>query len=130
MEIKMNNQENLNHALAAIGWGLLFIWWGVVVLIDPITMGTGAIGTGLILLGVNAARWTKGIPTRASTTTVGITALAWGILDQGRILLGLDGGVSFASFLIVIGVVVFLLPLLKAPRAAAEGLGKPGQSSM
>ena len=72
----------VNHTFAAFGEGLLLIWWGVVIVVDPLTIGIGAIGSGLILLGVNAARWLKGIPTKRTTTFVGIVALVWGALDQ------------------------------------------------
>jgi len=108
--------ETLNHRFAALGWGALFVWWGIVILVEPMTIGMGAIGTGLIFLGINALRALKGIPARESTTTLGVIALAWGGLDLARWLLGLPGDLSFALLLIVIGVVVFLAPLLGRTR--------------
>ncbi len=66
------DNQTLNRRLATIGWGALFVWWGISILIGPITIGMSAIGTGLILLGVNAARMLKGIPTNGSTTAAGI----------------------------------------------------------
>ena len=99
---KMEPVKSLNHNLAAIGEGALLIWWGIVLLIDPITIGMGAIGSGLILLGVNAARWLTGIPTKRSTTVIGIIALVWGALDQA---FALDFWPSFAMLMIVIGAV-------------------------
>jgi len=116
----MSGLKEINHTFAAVGWGLLFIWWGIVILIDPLTIGMGAIGTGLILLGVNAARHLKGIPERESTTIYGIMFLAWGVIDQARRMLGLNEGVSWAAILIVIGVVAFLLPLLRQPKIAMK----------
>ena len=115
----MSSLKNFNHTTAAIGWGMLFIWWGIVVMLKPLTIGMGAIGTGLILLGVNAARLRKGIPDKGSTATTGIIALAWGVLDQVRLMLGLKDGASLAAFLIVIGIVVFLVPLLARPKTDA-----------
>jgi hypothetical protein len=91
-----------NHRIAAIGWSLLFIWWGISILIDPITIGLSAVGTGLIMLGVNAARMHAGQPTNRSTTAVGIIALIWGGLDHA---LALSFGVSCAVLLMIIGVV-------------------------
>ncbi len=99
----MNNVRTLNRNFATMGWGALFIWWGVVIMLDPLTIGMGAIGTGLILLGVNAARLLKGIPAKGSTTAVGIIALVWGALDQA---FALRFGASFATMLIVFGAVV------------------------
>ncbi len=100
----MQNTQTFNHNLATVGNGLLLIWWGVVIILPMLTIGMGAIGTGLILLAVNALRWLKGIPTKGSTTTVGVIALAWGLLEavwNPRL------EISFAILLIVIGLVSF-----------------------
>ena len=109
----MQATKSLNHTFAALGEGLLLIWWGVVIMVDPLTIGIGAIGTGLILLGVNAARWLKGIPTKRTTTTVGVIALVWGALDQFN---GLSLETSFAVLLIVIGA-VSIAALLFFPKS-------------
>jgi hypothetical protein len=106
--------QNLNRTFATVGDGVLLIWWGIVIMVGPITIGMGAIGTGLILLAVNAARMLKGIPTKGSTTAVGIIALVWGALDYG---LKLGFGPSFATLLIIIGVVV-IASLMTNPRTA------------
>ncbi len=104
-EEEMDNVRTLNHNLATIGWGMLLIWWGIVIMIDPLTIGMGAIGTGLICLGVNAARWLNGIPTKSSTTEFAIIALVWGALDT---IFNLRLGVSFALLLIVIGAITLV----------------------
>ena len=57
--------QNLNRTFATVGDGVLLIWWGIVIMVGPITVGMGAIGTGLICLGVNAARMLNGIPPKA-----------------------------------------------------------------
>ncbi|MBI5304735.1 MAG: hypothetical protein HY868_21555 [Chloroflexi bacterium] len=110
----MNNPQTLNRTFATIGDGALLIWWGIVIAIDPLTIGIGGIGTGLILLGVNAARWLKSIPTNGSTTAIGVIALVWGVFDQA---LALRFEASFATMLIVIGVVV-IASLLTRPKTA------------
>lgn len=99
----MDDTKGLNHNMATAGWGALLIWWGVAIMADPITIGIGALGTGLILLGINAARSLKAIPTRRATTTAGILLLAWGVLDTVRSILGMPGGLSFALVPIVVG---------------------------
>ncbi len=108
----MENTRTLNHNLATIGNGALLIWWGIVIMYDPLTIGMGAIGTGLIMLGVNAARWRNGIPTKGSTTVIGIIAFVWGVLDTV-----FDPGfeLSFAMILIVIGLVT-IASLLMHPK--------------
>src|SRR5512136_2015146 len=96
----MEDKKILNHNFATIGNGALLIWWGMVIMIDPLTIGMGAIGTGLIMLAVNAARSLKGIPAKGSTTFIGSVALVWGAIDtifDPRIEL------SFAILLVVIG---------------------------
>ncbi len=116
----MEDTKALNDKYNVIGWSALFIWWGIVVLVDPLTIGMGAIGTGLIFLGVNAGRSLEGLkdfPTRRSNNMIGITALAWGLLDVARQALGWDWGASFALFLIVVGIILFgslLMPLNKS----------------
>ncbi len=108
----MENIKTSNHNIAVIGDGMLLIWWGVVIMIDPLTIGMGAIGTGLIMLGVNGVRLLYGIPPKKSTTVIGIIALVWGLLDT---IFALRLGVSFAVLLIVVGV-ISIASLLARPR--------------
>ena len=109
---KMENTKTLNHNFATIGNGALLIWWGVVIMFDPLTIGMGAIGTGLIMLSINAARLLKGIRTKGSTTVIGIIALVWGVIDT---VFGPNFGLSFAIMLIVIGLVT-ITSLLKRTK--------------
>ena len=113
-EEEMDHAERLNHNIATIGLSALLVWWGIVIAVDPLTIGMGAVGTGLIMLAANAARLRAGIPTKGSTTEVGIVALVWGALDH---MFALPFGLSFAILLIVIGGVV-IASLLKRPRTA------------
>jgi hypothetical protein len=113
----MDNIKTIQHNLATIGWGALLVWWGLSFMIGPITIGMSAVGTGLILLGVNAARALKGISASRSTTAWGIIALGWGILDHA---LALSFERSFAALLIVIGVVT-LMSLLARPKVNQVG---------
>ncbi len=110
----MKNKCHANHRIATIGWGLLLIWWGICIVVDPITIGMSAVGTGWILLGVNAVRLLYGIPAVSFTTIAGLTAIVWGVL---AIALGMSFGGSFAVLLIVIGAVM-IVSLLPRPRTA------------
>ncbi len=98
----MEKAETFNHNLSTVGTSLILIWWGIVIIVPPFTLGMGAIGTGLLLLAVNLIRRLRGIPTKESTTTLGVIALIWGILysvfDPGF-------AISFALLLIVVGLV-------------------------
>jgi hypothetical protein len=108
----MGTKKTINRLLARVAWGSLLIWWGVVIMIDPLTLGIGAMGSGMILLGINVFRWLKGIPTRERTTQIGLIAFVWGALEQARTMLGLPGGLSFALLLVVNGLAVLAAPLL------------------
>ena len=121
----MNAKKALNHNLSVFGWGTLFIWWSVVVTVHPITLGMGAMGTGLIMLGLNAIRLMNQIKPVGSSTVFGITFLAWGALDQARIMLGLPGGLSFALALFVIGINIWMTPLFNQEK---QDNGKGGKT--
>ncbi len=114
----------LNHYYATITWALLLILWGITILFDFIPIGVGLVGTGLVLLGLNAARSLKGIPTRANTTTLGILALLWGVLELARQFLPLPFVLSdwaiFASLLFGLGVIVLTRTLLQARKPALQ----------
>jgi hypothetical protein len=111
----MTETQMFNRRLATIGWGALSVWWGISILVDPITIGMSAVGTGLILLGVNTVRHLKGIATYGSTTAVGIVALVWGALDHA---LALRFEPSLATLLIVTGVVTMASLLVREMRTA------------
>lgn len=101
-----------------MAWGGLLIWWGIVFMIDALTVGVGVAVSGLILLSLNAARAIKGIPPRRSTTSVGLIALVWGGLDH---ILSLSLGSSVGVLLIAIGLVVIAAPLLHRRSACDCG---------
>jgi hypothetical protein len=112
----MNTTKNLTRNFDAIGWGALFIWWGISVLVTSLPVGTVAIGTGVILIGVNVARKLSGVPISRFSTTVGILAFVWGVLELVGVLLGLPFELPiFAILLIVLGVIV-LWPELMATK--------------
>ncbi len=103
----MDTSKNLTRNYDAIGWGALFIWWGISVLVTSLPVGTVAIGTGVILIGVNVARKLSGVPISRFSTTVGILALVWGVLELVGVLLSLPFELPiFAILLIVLGVIV------------------------
>jgi hypothetical protein len=103
----MNNTQTLNRNFEAIAWGALFIWWGITELFTSLPDGTGAIGIGLILIGVNVARSLNGLPASRFSTTLGILALVWGGLELVGVLLSLPFELPiFAILLMVLGVIL------------------------
>jgi hypothetical protein len=103
----MDTTKNLIRNYDVIGWGVLFIWWGISVLVTSLPVGTVEIGTGVILIGVNVARKLSGVPISRFSTTVGILALIWGVLELVGVLLSLPFELPiFAILLIVLGVIV------------------------
>jgi hypothetical protein len=115
-EDEMGGKKAFNRNLARAAWGSLLIWWGVVIIVNPFTIGIGAMGTGIVLLGINVFRWRKGYPTRGSTTQLGLMTLLWGLLDQGRHMLALPSGISFALLLVVSGLSVLITPMFIRPK--------------
>jgi hypothetical protein len=107
MEKKMNANQTLNRNFETMAWGALFIWWGLTELIPSLPAGIGAIGIGLILLGLNAARSLNGLPTSGFSITLGILALVWGGLELAGTVLSLPFELPvFAILLIVLGGIV------------------------
>ena len=103
----MENTRNSNPDLSMIAWGAIFILWGITELLPSLPEGTGAVGFGLILLGLNLARLWKGQPISGFTTTLGILALLLGGLELARPLLHLSFELPvFAILLIALGVIM------------------------
>jgi hypothetical protein len=112
----MNDTQTMNRNFEAIAWGALFIWWGITELVPSLPDGTGAIGIGLILIGVNIARSLNGLPVSRFSMTLGILALVWGGLELVGVLLSLPFEIPvFAILLIVLGAII-LAPELAGKR--------------
>lgn len=95
----------LNKRLEGIGWGLFLIMLGGFALVpyEVVPKGLWSIGVGLIMLGLNAARYANHIKMSGFTTFLGILALIGGVLEllginriQGAILL-----IIFGAYLLV-----------------------------
>ena len=103
------NKQELNKRLEAISWGLFLIMIGGISFIpnDRVPEGLWSIGVGVILLGLNVARYFNHIRVRGFTTILGIFALLSGVGD----FLGLDLPI-FAILLIILGLGLVLKPWL------------------
>jgi hypothetical protein len=122
----MDNTQKSNRTCNAIGWGLLFILWGITILFDFVPFGVGVLGAGLILLGANVVRALNGLPARDDNTVLGILALSWGGLELARPILrqlfkfaDWDWAI-FAILLVVLGTILLTRELLRIRMTSVE----------
>ncbi len=101
---------HLNKRLEAIAWGLFLIMIGGLWLLPDKTVPEGAwlLGVGLIMVGLNAARYLYGIKMSGFTIFLGIVAALIGI----GALVGVDLPI-FPILIILWGLSVVLEPFLK-----------------
>ena len=97
----------LNKRLENIGWGLFLIMLGGFALVPDKTVPKGlwSIGVGVIMLGLNAARYFNGIRMSGFTTFLGVVSLISGAAQ----LLG-NVRIEDAIFLIIIGAYLLIKP--------------------
>ncbi len=111
----MDNARKVNGNLETVAWAAFLIWWGILEFFEFLPRGTGAIGFGLILLGLNVARSLNGIPASGFTTTIGILALVLGGLELASTILLLPFDLPvFAILLITLGVILLANELRKS----------------
>ena len=103
----MTNKRNSNPDFGTLAWGAIFILWGITEMFESLPEGTGAVGIGIILIGLNLARSWKGQETSGFTTTLGILALLLGSLQLARPYLHLSFELPiFAIVLLALGVIL------------------------
>ncbi len=111
----------LNKRLETIAWGCFLIMLGGFALVPHtvIAKGVWSIGIGIIMLGLNAARYYYKIRMSGFTTVLGILALLGGIAELFGIT-SLEG----ALLLIILGAYLIVKPWLEKNRL----FGKAEQS--
>ena len=110
----MENTRKANFDLETIAWGALFILWGLTSLFKFLPDGTGTVGIGVILVGLNLARSLTGRPTSGFTTTFGILALLLGGLELARPYLHLTFELPiFAILLLALGLIILMRAIKK-----------------
>lgn len=97
----------LNRRLEGAGWGLFLIMVGGFIIVpqSQVPQGLWSIGIGLIMLGLNAARYFYGIRMSGFTTFLGILSLLGGITE----FVGLTS-LQGALLLIILGASLVLKP--------------------
>jgi hypothetical protein len=110
----MENTLKSKNNFEAIAWGAFFILWGITEMFTSLPDGIGTIGIGLILIGLNAARYWAGHPVSSFTTMFGILALLLGGLELARPLLHLSFELPiFAILLLALGATLLVSELKK-----------------
>jgi hypothetical protein len=97
----------LNKRLETMGWGCFLILLGGFMFVpeEIVKGGWWSIGVGVIMLGLNAARYFNGLRMSGFTTFLGIISIIGGVLD----LVGMEG-IDGAVLLIVLGAYLILKP--------------------
>jgi hypothetical protein len=101
----------MNKRLENIAWGFFLVMWGgsmfwsAIVPNNPVRDGLWSIGVGLILLGLNGARYFNQIKMSGFTTVLGIISLVGGAVQ----LFGVTG-MEGAFLLIILGAYLILKP--------------------
>jgi hypothetical protein len=97
----------LNKRLETIGWGCFLIMLGGFMLVPHTVVARGfwSIGVGIIMLGLNAARYFYNIKMSGFTTFLGVISLIGGILQ----LLGLEA-IEGPFLLIILGAFLLVKP--------------------
>jgi drug/metabolite transporter (DMT)-like permease len=90
-----------------MGWGCFLVLLGGFMFVpeEIIKGGWWSIGVGLIMLGLNTARYFNGLRMSGFTTFLGIISVIGGVLD----LVGMEG-VNGAILLIVLGAYLIVKP--------------------
>ena len=97
----------LNKRLETIAWGCFLVLLGGFMFVpgEIIKGGWWSIGVGLVMLGLNAARYFNGLRMSGFTTFLGSISVIGGVLD----LVGVEG-INGAVLLIVLGGYLILKP--------------------
>ncbi len=101
------DKQALNKRLESMGWALFLIMLGCTGLVPSniVPQGVWSIGVGVILLGLNAARYANGIRMSGFTVVLGLLAVLTGIAE----FFGADLPI-FAILLIIVGASMILRP--------------------
>lgn len=102
--------RDLNIRLDEIGWALFLIMIGMIWLFPNtgIPSETWLVGAGLIMLGINIARYLFGIKMSGFTILLGVVALVAGL--SGILNLNFP---SFAALFIILGVTLLIRAFFK-----------------
>ena len=101
------DQEQPRSRLDEIGWGLFLMMIGTIWLVPSVPQGTWLIGTGVLLLALNAIRYGVDRGVSVFSTVLGVLALAAGLGELLGVKLPL-----FAICLVAIGAWMVVKPFV------------------
>jgi len=103
----------LNKRLETMAWGLFLILLGGFMFIpqEIVRGGWWSIGVGLIMLGLNLARYVNGLRMSSFTTVLGVLSLVGGVID-----LTTPYDIDGAVLLIVLGAFLLVKPYVERRR--------------
>lgn len=93
--------------LDELGWGFFLIMIGTIALVPSVPQGTWLIGTGILLLLLNAIRYRTHAGWSGFSTALGVLALVAGLSDLMGVKLPL-----FAICLVLLGTAMVLKPFV------------------
>jgi hypothetical protein len=105
-QVESSGVSDRARRLDQIGWGIFLVMIGTIWLVPGVPQGTWLIGTGILLVLLNAIRYWLGIPWSVSVA-LGVFALAAGLGDFTGIKLPL-----FPICLVIVGATLILKPLV------------------
>jgi hypothetical protein len=108
VQIPENSEKAvMNKRLEAIAWGCFLIMLGGFMFVpkQQVPEGLWSIGVGVIMLGLNVARYVKQIRMSGFTTVLGILSIIGGVVQ----LFGVKG-MEGAFLLIILGAYLLLKP--------------------
>ena len=94
--------KTLDKRYKALGWSLWLIWIGVISIVPGLPDSTGTLGTALLLLGLNVARYRHHIPVSDFSLILGLLALIDGGAHLLRSLFAFHIELEFFPVLMVI----------------------------
>lgn len=106
------SHHELERRLDAIGWGLLFLVSGALLLVPDAPDGSWLAAVGAILLGVSAAKWALGAGASWFVAILGAVGLASGLGEMA----GIDVP-GVALLLILCGIALIAVQVLRQGAA-------------
>ncbi|UCC71583.1 MAG: hypothetical protein JSV86_14500 [Gemmatimonadota bacterium] len=112
-EIRTGEGGGVAGKLAAIGWGLFFIWIGIA-LWQNLSVGMGLLGVGVITLAMQVARKSSGLALEWFWVVIGVLFVLGGVWEMFEV------AISLVPILLVVAGVVLLVSVMGGKRRAGR----------
>lgn len=108
-----DRNRELEARLDTVGWGVLFVAVGAVLLLPGLPAGAWLTATGVVMVGVSLVRMAVGLPVVWTTACVGVAALVGGTAE----IAGLESAGGPLA-LVAIGITLIGAAAYRAERTA------------